>query len=108
MATQDSGNWQTPSEIRAAARAGQWTGQTSGLAPGFAQANLVFLPQQLAAEFLLPVVQAELERRALPWNARATRVILAQHGVDACVMGGVATVIHAILLEPGKYTVPSR
>lgn len=53
MATQDSGNWQTPSEVRAAARAGRWTGQTSGLAPGFAQANLVFLPQQLAAEFLL-------------------------------------------------------
>jgi glucokinase-like ROK family protein len=61
----------------------------------------------LAAEFLLPVVQAELERRALPWNARATRVILAQHGVDACVMGGVATVIQSILLEPGNFTMPS-
>jgi uncharacterized protein YcsI (UPF0317 family) len=53
MAAQETGNWQTPSEVRAAARAGRLTGQTSGLAPGFAQANLVFLPHDLAAEFLL-------------------------------------------------------
>jgi len=44
---------QTAAEVRAAARSGALTGQTSGLAPGYAQANLVFLPQAQAAEFLL-------------------------------------------------------
>jgi uncharacterized protein YcsI (UPF0317 family) len=53
MVEQQSGRWQTPAEVRAAARSGRLTGQTSGLAPGFAQANLVFLPQALAADFLL-------------------------------------------------------
>lgn len=50
---QETGGWQSPAEVRAAARSGRLIGQTSGLAPGFAQANLVFLPQALAADFLL-------------------------------------------------------
>jgi uncharacterized protein YcsI (UPF0317 family) len=43
----------TALEVRQAARSGALTGQTSGLAPGFAQANLVVLPQEFAADFLL-------------------------------------------------------
>ena len=43
----------TPVEVRAACRRGELSGQTSGLADGFAQANLVVLPQADAAEFLL-------------------------------------------------------
>jgi uncharacterized protein YcsI (UPF0317 family) len=39
--------------VRNACRTGSLTGQTSGLAPGFAQANLVVLPQAVAADFLL-------------------------------------------------------
>jgi uncharacterized protein YcsI (UPF0317 family) len=34
-------------------RAGEWTGQTSGQAPGFAQGNLVILPREDATDFLL-------------------------------------------------------
>lgn len=45
--------WQTADEVRQAARRGELTGQTSGLANGFAQANLVILPKELAADFLL-------------------------------------------------------
>ncbi len=41
----------TPAEVRRACRTGEWTGQTSGLAPGFAQANLVILPEADAGEF---------------------------------------------------------
>ena len=41
----------TPDEVRQACRSGKWTTQTSGLAPGFAQANLVILPREDAAEF---------------------------------------------------------
>src|SRR3990172_1523102 len=37
--------------VRAACRSGEWAGQTSGLAPGFAQANLVILPEEFAADF---------------------------------------------------------
>lgn len=37
--------------VRQACRSGEFTGQTSGLAPGFAQANLVILPQAEARQF---------------------------------------------------------
>jgi uncharacterized protein YcsI (UPF0317 family) len=43
----------TAADVRAACRRGELTGQTSGLANGFAQANLVILPETEAAEFLL-------------------------------------------------------
>jgi len=39
--------------VREACRSGALTGQTSGLAPGFAQANLVILPRDVAGDFLL-------------------------------------------------------
>ena len=42
-----------PAEIRALIRAQEWTGPTSGLALGYAQANLVVLPHDLAFDFLL-------------------------------------------------------
>jgi glucokinase-like ROK family protein len=54
----------------------------------------------LAGEFLLPVVEREMVQRALRWNRSATRVVLARHGFDACVMGGVARVYQTILAEP--------
>jgi predicted NBD/HSP70 family sugar kinase len=54
----------------------------------------------LAGEYLLPVVEREMKQRALRWNRSATRVVLARHGFDACVMGGVARVYQAILAEP--------
>lgn len=57
----------------------------------------------LAGEWLLPTVRAEVARRALRWNAEATEILVAQHGFDACVMGGVATLLQAIVLEPGRY-----
>src|SRR5262245_43546883 len=40
-------------KVRLAARSGELTGQTSGLAMGFVQANLVVLPRDLAYDFLL-------------------------------------------------------
>lgn len=43
----------TGEQVRAACRSGEWNGQTSGLAAGFAQANLVVLPQADAFDFLL-------------------------------------------------------
>jgi len=43
--------YRTGSDVRLAARTGKLTGQTSGLAMGFAQANLMILPQDWAEEF---------------------------------------------------------
>lgn len=57
----------------------------------------------LAGEFLLPVMEQELRQRSLRWNADATQIVLARHGSDACVMGGVAMVYQAVLLQPGRY-----
>lgn len=54
----------------------------------------------LAGEFLMPVIQREVELRALKWNREAMRLVLARHGFDACVMGGVAAVYQAILAQP--------
>lgn len=48
----DAARTLTPEQLRQACRSGDWTGQTSGLADGYAQANLVVLPQADAAEFL--------------------------------------------------------
>ena len=43
----------TPGEIRALIRKGKWDKPTAGLAMGYAQANLVILPQKNAFDFLL-------------------------------------------------------
>lgn len=43
----------TGKELREQARAGVWTRPTSGVAPGYAQANLVILPREYAFEFFL-------------------------------------------------------
>lgn len=43
----------SPVELRRLIRKGQFNGQTSGLAPGYTQANLVILPKKLAYDFLL-------------------------------------------------------
>lgn len=41
----------TPAAVRAACRSGEFSGPTSGLAPGFAQANLVVLPRRFEDDF---------------------------------------------------------
>lgn len=43
----------SPQEVRMLIREGRITGQTSGMCEGYAQANLVALPQELAYDFLL-------------------------------------------------------
>jgi uncharacterized protein YcsI (UPF0317 family) len=46
-------NTSTGAEVRRLARSGEWTKPTSGLAPGYVQANLVCVPRDLAFDFLL-------------------------------------------------------
>ena len=42
-----------PRDVRESIRSGTWRGVTSGMAPGYVQANLAILPQELAFDFLL-------------------------------------------------------
>ncbi len=43
----------TPAQVRRMIRGGEYAGQTSGMCPGYAQANLVALPRDIAYDFLL-------------------------------------------------------
>src|SRR5438552_11726679 len=43
----------TGADVRSAARRGEWTGPTPGLALGYVQANLAMVPRDLAFDFLL-------------------------------------------------------
>lgn len=54
----------------------------------------------IASEFLLPVVNEEIQKRALQWSRESVQVIPAAHGSDACVKGGIATVYQSILAQP--------
>ncbi len=54
----------------------------------------------IASEFILPVVENEVRCRSLCWNRDATRVVVSSHGQKACVMGGVARIFQAVLVEP--------
>ncbi len=54
----------------------------------------------LASDFLLPKIKQVIDERALPWSSGATRVLVAAHGFDACVMGGIASVYHRVLSQP--------
>jgi glucokinase len=56
----------------------------------------------LAGDYLLPPIYDELQRRVILWHESKTQVVLARHGVDACVMGGVALVYQAILAQPSS------
>ena len=44
---------ETARDVRELIRSGQWRGVTSGVAPGYVQANLAILPRDLAFDFLL-------------------------------------------------------
>jgi len=54
----------------------------------------------LAADYLLPVINTELQQRALLWNQSAVRVVPARYGSDACVIGGAAAIYQSILDQP--------
>jgi len=53
----------------------------------------------IASEFLFPVVNDEIQKRALQWNRESVKVVCAAHGSDACVKGGIATVYQSILSQ---------
>jgi hypothetical protein len=55
----------------------------------------------LAEEFLTPVIQQTVVRRAMSDPRAAAQFVVSKFKSDACVMGGVAMVMHDILSRPG-------
>jgi glucokinase-like ROK family protein len=53
----------------------------------------------IASDFLFPVVNEEIQKRALPWNRETVKIIRAAHGSDAAVKGGIATVYQSVLSQ---------
>lgn len=62
----------------------------------------------LAADFLLPVVENEIQNRALRWNRESAQVVRAAHGSDACVKGGIAVVYQSVLLQANPLAILGR
>ena len=58
----------------------------------------------LASSYLLPAIEKTLKERSLIWPRRMARVMASSHGPEACVMGGVALVLHDILNKPALIT----
>ena len=54
----------------------------------------------LAHEFLLPVAREVVQQRAMADLSQTTRIVVSSFRQDACVMGGVALVLHDILSRP--------
>ena len=54
----------------------------------------------LAHEFLLPAAREVVQQRAMAELSKTTRIVVSSFRQDACVMGGVALVLHDILSRP--------
>ena len=54
----------------------------------------------LAHEFLLPAARQVVQQRAMAELSQTTRIVVSSFRQDACVMGGVALVLHDILSRP--------
>jgi glucokinase-like ROK family protein len=54
----------------------------------------------LAYEYLLPVVKEVVASRALRWSNETAEIVIAEHGPDACVIGGIAAIYRQILSNP--------
>jgi glucokinase-like ROK family protein len=58
-------------------------------------------PLSILSQHLFPMVNQELEQRALRWNRAAAQIVVARHGSDACIMGGLTWVLQAVLAQLG-------
>jgi predicted NBD/HSP70 family sugar kinase len=82
----------------------------TGMYLGIGIANLVNIlnPQlvafggslSLAHEFLMPAAQRAVDERAMGELRQAARIVVSALKADACVLGGVALVLHDILRRP--------
>jgi glucokinase-like ROK family protein len=64
-------------------------------------------PLSQAHEFLLPIIRQSVAEHAWDWVHDQAEIVIADHGRDATVIGGVASVYRAILNEPRSWLVHS-
>jgi|AutmiccommuBRH23_1029490.scaffolds.fasta_scaffold00624_2 predicted NBD/HSP70 family sugar kinase/biotin operon repressor len=57
-------------------------------------------PLSLLFEIVQPVIQEEVDRRALPWQKKACQIKTSIYRQDACLIGAIATVIWNLLNNP--------
>lgn len=57
-------------------------------------------PMSAAHAYLLPVIRETVARRAWHWVQDRAEIVIAAHGPDATVLGGVASVYRSVLNEP--------
>jgi len=62
----------------------------------------------LATNFMLSAIRAELTHRMTIWNRDIPEIMPARYTLDACVMGGIATVYDQIFKVPGIYGMNSQ
>ncbi|MEJ2752509.1 MAG: ROK family transcriptional regulator, partial [Chloroflexota bacterium] len=60
-------------------------------------------PLSLAHEFVLPAIRATVNRRAWDWTRDQAEIVLASHGRDAAVFGGVASIYRELLNSPRSW-----
>ncbi len=53
-----------------------------------------------AAPYLMPEIERTVERDTMTLSREAVTITASAHGPDACVMGGAALVLDAILRDP--------
>jgi glucokinase-like ROK family protein len=87
----------------------QETGEWLGI--GIASLINVFNPQRVifggalitAHEFLMPVIRQTVNERTWPWMRQNVDIVIAEHGEDAAVMGGVAIIYGDVLNNPRRW-----
>lgn len=57
-------------------------------------------PLSLAHDFLLPVIRETVALHAWDWTHDQAEIVIADHGQDAAVFGGIASVYRAVLNQP--------
>jgi N-acetylglucosamine repressor len=58
----------------------------------------------LGHKFMMPVIEQTLRERALRWSLESCELVMATHGPDACMMGGIASVYRSVLSQPTSWT----
>jgi predicted NBD/HSP70 family sugar kinase len=86
--------------------AGRWLGI------GIANLVNVLNPQRVvfggvlsqAHQLLIPIIQDVVAERAWRWSREGAEIVVAEYGVDASVMGGVAAVYRNVINHQSRWT----
>jgi predicted NBD/HSP70 family sugar kinase len=83
-------------------KSAQWLGIGLASLINLFNPDLIILggPLSQTFDFVYPMIQEEINQRALPWQGGSCSVQASRHGQDGCLIGAVATVIWNIFNNP--------